>query len=45
MLLSQLYAPMPIMIWIAVIVEAAIENWPDMGILLGIQFINAFLGW
>ncbi|MEW5303187.1 MAG: hypothetical protein WDW36_005903 [Sanguina aurantia] len=43
--LQQLYAPMPIMIWIAVIVEAAIENWPDMGILLGIQFINAFLGW
>ena len=24
---------MPIMIWIAIIVEAAIQNWPDMGIL------------
>lgn len=41
----QLYAPMPIMIWIAIIIEAAIENWADMGILLGIQFINATLGW
>lgn len=33
--------PMPIMIWIAVIVEAAIQNWSDFGILLGIQIINA----
>ncbi len=41
----QLYQPMPIMIWIAAIVEGAIENWADMGILLGIQFINATLGW
>ncbi|KAG2499210.1 hypothetical protein HYH03_002791 [Edaphochlamys debaryana] len=36
---------MPIMIWIAVIIEGAIQNWPDFGILLGIQFINATLGW
>jgi H+-transporting ATPase len=36
---------MPIMIWIAAIVEAAIQNWADMGILLAIQFINATLGW
>lgn len=35
---------MPIMIWIAAITEAAIENWPDMGILLAIQFTNASLG-
>jgi hypothetical protein len=41
----QLYQPMPIMIWIAIIVEAAIQNWLDMGILLGIQFANAFIGW
>lgn len=41
----QLYQPMPIMIWIAAIVEAVIENWADFGILMGIQFINAFLGW
>ncbi|KXZ56375.1 hypothetical protein GPECTOR_1g332 [Gonium pectorale] len=32
-------------IWIAAIIEAAIQNWPDFGILLGIQFINATLGW
>ncbi|GIL72639.1 hypothetical protein Vretimale_4385 [Volvox reticuliferus] len=42
---KQLYQPMPIMIWIAAIIEAAIQNWPDFGILLGIQFINATLGW
>ncbi|EFJ47104.1 hypothetical protein VOLCADRAFT_105176 [Volvox carteri f. nagariensis] len=43
--LRQLYQPMPIMIWIAAIIEGAIQNWPDFGILLGIQFINATLGW
>mmetsp|Transcript_14681 Transcript_14681/g.43032 ORF Transcript_14681/g.43032 Transcript_14681/m.43032 type:complete len:940 (+) Transcript_14681:400-3219(+) len=36
---------MPIMIWIATIIEGAIENWADFGILLAIQFINATLGW
>lgn len=44
-LLLQLIQPMPIMIWIAVIVQAAIQNWLDMGILLGIQFANATIGW
>eukprot|EP00598_Pedospumella_elongata_P004046 CAMPEP_0184967086 /NCGR_PEP_ID=MMETSP1098-20130426/584_1 /TAXON_ID=89044 /ORGANISM="Spumella elongata, Strain CCAP 955/1" /LENGTH=932 /DNA_ID=CAMNT_0027488487 /DNA_START=42 /DNA_END=2840 /DNA_ORIENTATION=+ len=39
--LEQLKEPMPIMIWIAAITEAAIMNWPDMAILLAIQFINA----
>jgi len=43
--LQQLYAPMPIMIWIAAITEAAIQNFPDMGILLAIQFTNASLGY
>ena len=32
------------MIWVAAITEAAIQNWPDMGILLAIQFLNASLG-
>jgi H+-transporting ATPase len=32
------------MIWIAAITEAAISNFPDMAILLAIQFINAGLG-
>lgn len=43
--LEQLKEPMPIMIWIAAFTEAAIENWPDMGILLTIQFVNASLGY
>jgi hypothetical protein len=39
--LDQFRAPMPIMIWIAIAIEAAIANWIDMGILLAIQFTNA----
>ena len=41
---SQLWQPMPVMIWIAAIIEAGIENWPDFAILLAIQFINASIG-
>jgi len=41
---TSLVQPMPLMIWAAAIIEAAIENWPDMGILLGIQFINCTIG-
>lgn len=33
----------PNMIWISIIIEAAIQNFLDMGILLGIQFVNAFI--
>lgn len=36
---------MPIMIWIAAFTEAGIQNFPDMAILLAIQFINASLGY
>ena len=32
---------MPIMIWIAAIIEGAISNYIDMAILLFIQFANA----
>ncbi|KAJ1395842.1 putative P-type H+-ATPase, partial [Ochromonadaceae sp. CCMP2298] len=39
--LEQLKEPMPIMIWLAAFTEASIQNWPDMAILLAIQFINA----
>jgi magnesium-transporting ATPase (P-type) len=39
--LRQFWAPMPIMIWIAIIIEAGIQNFIDMGILLVIQFTNA----
>lgn len=42
--LQQFWAPMPIMIWLASIVEVAIGNYPDFGILMAIQFINASLG-
>lgn len=34
------WQPMPIMIWIAIIIEAGIQNFIDMGILLIIQFAN-----
>jgi hypothetical protein len=36
---------MPILIWLAILIEVGIENWIDAGILLGIQFANATLGW
>lgn len=36
---------MPIMIWIAAIVEAGIQNFIDMSILLFIQFANASIGY
>jgi len=42
---EQLWQPMPIMIWVAAITEAGIQNFPDMAILLAIQMINASLGY
>mmetsp|Transcript_27806 Transcript_27806/g.28050 ORF Transcript_27806/g.28050 Transcript_27806/m.28050 type:complete len:957 (+) Transcript_27806:147-3017(+) len=42
---SQLWQPMPIMIWLAIIIEAGIQNWADMAILLIIQFANASIGY
>jgi hypothetical protein len=39
--LDQFRAPMPVMIWLAIVIEAAIHNWIDAGILLAIQFTNA----
>jgi H+-transporting ATPase len=41
---SLLWQPMPIMIWIAAIIEGLLENFDDMGILLFIQFANASIG-
>ncbi|GBG79770.1 P-type H[+]-ATPase [Chara braunii] len=43
--LRQLYAPMPLLIWLAVTVELAIMNWPDAAILFAIQMANALIGW
>lgn len=44
-LISQFWKPMSIMIWIAVIVEAAIQGFADMGILLAILFTNSFIAY
>lgn len=38
-----LYQPMPVMIWIAAIVEIVISNYDDMAILIAINLINASL--
>jgi len=42
---SQLWQPMPLMIWAAAIIEGGIQNFPDMAILLFIQFANATVGY
>lgn len=36
-MILQITTPMPMMLWVAAIVEGVIENYVDMGILLGIQ--------
>jgi H+-transporting ATPase len=40
---SLLWQPMPVMIWIAAIVEIIIANYEDMAILVAINLINASL--
>ena len=40
-LMNLLLEPMPIMIWLAIVIEAVIAKWMDMTILLGIQIANA----
>lgn len=42
---SLLIQPMALMMWLGAIVEGAIENFADMGILFGIIFANAGLGY
>lgn len=39
--LSLFWEPMPIMIWIAIVIEAILGKWMDMTILLAIQIANA----
>ncbi|KEG06089.1 putative P-type H -ATPase, partial [Trypanosoma grayi] len=41
----NLWGPMPVALWVAVIIEFALENWPDGAILLVILFANATIGW
>jgi hypothetical protein len=35
---------MPMMIWVAVVVEIALQAWVDFAILLALQMINGFVG-
>lgn len=42
---SLLWQPMPVMIWIAAIVEIAIGNYPDFAILIVINMVNASLSY
>jgi len=39
--LSLFWEPMPIMIWLAILIEAILGKWMDMSILLAIQIANA----
>ena len=39
--ISLFWQPMPVMIWLAIVVEISITNYLDMSILLIIQFANA----
>ncbi|PBJ70409.1 P-type H+-ATPase [Trypanosoma cruzi cruzi] len=41
----NLWGPMPFALWVAIIIEFALENWPDGAILLVIQLANATIGW
>jgi H+-transporting ATPase len=42
-LLSYFWGPMPIMIWLAALIEWINESWPDLAILLTLQFLNGFV--
>lgn len=43
--LRLLWGPMPAALWAAIIIEFALENFPDGAILLAIQLANATIGW
>ena len=42
--IGYFWGPMPIMIWIASIIELINESWPDLGVLLLLQLINGLVG-
>lgn len=42
--LSYFWGPMPIMIWIAILVEFLNADWPDFGVLLFLQIVNGCVG-
>ena len=39
--LEQFIAPMPVMLWLACLIELLIQDWTDFWILLSLQLINA----
>lgn len=41
---EQFTGPMPIGIWMAIIIESSLQNWLDAGILLALQAINGVVG-
>jgi H+-transporting ATPase len=40
-----LWGPMPVALWIAIVVELGLQDWLDAGILFVIQMANATIGW
>ncbi|RMX66309.1 hypothetical protein DD238_003744 [Peronospora effusa] len=44
-LAEQFWGPMPIMIWLAILVEAITRDWPDFLVLLFLQLLNGTVGW
>ena len=40
---GKFLGPMPIMIWLAALIEYINESWPDLAILLTLQFLNGFV--
>nr|CCC94291.1 putative P-type H+-ATPase [Trypanosoma congolense IL3000] len=43
--LRNLWGPMPIVLWVVIIIQFALEHFADGAILLGIQLANALIGW
>lgn len=44
-LLEQFWGPMPIMIWLAILVELVTRDMPDFFVLLFLQLLNGVVGW
>jgi len=38
-------SPRQVMIWIAILIEGAVLDFPDFALLLLLQFVNGFVGW
>ncbi|KAJ1458519.1 hypothetical protein M885DRAFT_436352 [Pelagophyceae sp. CCMP2097] len=38
-------SPMALMIWMAIIIEAVIQDWPNIIVLTTLQVLNAVIGW